>query len=45
MTLGVQYITWPATSHKLTMPDFSLQCFLECEMFTNHPQTTKGLTN
>ena len=45
MTLGVQYINWPAMSHNLTMPNFSLQCFLESKVLTNHPQTTKGLIN
>ena len=46
MTLGVQHITWPAITHNLTMPDFfSLQCFHEFKVLTNHLQTTKGLTN
>jgi hypothetical protein len=29
MASGVQHITWPAITHNLTMPDFSLHCFLE----------------
>jgi hypothetical protein len=45
ITLAVQHITWPAITHNLTMPDFSLQCFLEPKVLTNHPQTPTGLTN
>ena len=45
MTLAFQHITWPATSHNLTMPDFFLQCFLKSKLLTNHPQTLKSLTN
>jgi len=45
MTLGVQHITWQAISHNLTMPNFSLHCFLEPKVLTNHPKTLKGITN